>query len=177
MNAFPISRSSLCGLHGATRGREMANSSRRVCEDEPVSSFEAVFGGMPEAIGQAPGRVNLLGEHTDYNDGYVLPIAIEQKTSVSMSRNGRGEYALYSDVLGSMARFTLAEPPAEHFAAYVFGCLMEARATRHRDCDIIGYPCSVRCTHGSWPFLQCGTRGCHAQSIARSAGGRWMMYA
>jgi galactokinase len=83
---------------------------------------------MPEAVGQAPGRVNLLGEHTDYNDGYVLPIAIEQKTSVSMGRNGRDDYALYSDVLGSMARFTLAEPPAEHFAAYVFGCLMEAGA-------------------------------------------------
>jgi galactokinase len=93
-----------------------------------VSSFEAVFGNMPEAVGQAPGRVNLLGEHTDYNDGYVLPIAIEQKTSVSMSSNGGSEYVLYSDVLDSMARFTLAEPPAEHFAAYVYGCLMEARA-------------------------------------------------
>jgi galactokinase len=93
-----------------------------------VSSFEAVFGGIPEAVGQAPGRVNLLGEHTDYNDGYVLPIAIEQKTSVSMGRNGRDDYALYSGVLGSMARFTLAEPPAEQFAAYVFGCLMEAGA-------------------------------------------------
>jgi galactokinase len=93
-----------------------------------VSGFAAVFGGMPEVVGQAPGRVNLLGEHTDYNDGYVLPIAIEQKTSVSMSRNDRSEYALCSHEFGRMAHFTLAEPPTEHFAAYVYGCLMEARA-------------------------------------------------
>ncbi|SEL14095.1 galactokinase [Nitrosovibrio tenuis] len=94
-----------------------------------MSSFETVFGGMPKVTAQAPGRVNLLGEHTDYNDGYVLPIAIEQKTSVSMGRNNRGEYALCSHELDRMVHFTLAEPPVEHFAAYVYGCLMEARAS------------------------------------------------
>jgi galactokinase len=93
-----------------------------------VSGFATAFGGVPEVVGQAPGRVNLLGEHTDYNDGYVLPIAIEQKTSVSMSRNDRGEYVLYSDVLDRRVCFTLTKPPAEHFASYVYGCLMEARA-------------------------------------------------
>src|SRR3982751_1642103 len=93
----------------------------------PVSSFEATFGCSPEVTAYAPGRVNLLGEHTDYNDGYVLPIAIEQKTSVSIRRNGRDEYALHSETLGSTVRFTLDELPPEHFAVYVYGCLMEAR--------------------------------------------------
>lgn len=93
-----------------------------------MSSFETVFGGSPEAVAQAPGRVNLLGEHTDYNDGYVLPIAIDQQTSVSMRRSSGGKYALHSETLDNTVHFTLDQPPAEHFATYVYGCLMEARA-------------------------------------------------
>ena len=42
--------------------------------------FEALFGRPPQRAARAPGRVNLIGEHTDYNDGYVLPIAIERET-------------------------------------------------------------------------------------------------
>ena len=93
-----------------------------------MSSFEAVFGNPPEVVAQAPGRVNLLGEHTDYNDGYVLPIAIDQQTSVSMRRSSGGKYALYSETLDNTVHFTLDQSPAEHFATYVYGCLMEARA-------------------------------------------------
>src|SRR5918996_3892875 len=56
-----------------------------------VKDFSAHFGGAPDVTATAPGRVNLLGEHTDYNDGYVLPTSIPQKTCVSMrvSRNRR----------------------------------------------------------------------------------------
>jgi galactokinase len=92
-----------------------------------VNSFEAIFGYPPDVTAQAPGRVNLLGEHTDYNDGYVLPIAIEQKTTVSMRRNGQSEYVLHSEILDSTVRFVLDQPPSEHFGAYVYGCLMEVR--------------------------------------------------
>ena len=46
--------------------------------------FQALFGRDPEAHGQAPGRVNLIGEHTDYNGGYVLPAAIPQRTRVEI---------------------------------------------------------------------------------------------
>ncbi|MEO8909313.1 MAG: galactokinase [Gemmatimonadaceae bacterium] len=42
--------------------------------------FRQVFGGDPDIIGSAPGRVNLIGEHTDYNGGQVLPIAINRRT-------------------------------------------------------------------------------------------------
>jgi galactokinase len=44
------------------------------------SQFETMFDGPAEGAVRAPGRVNLIGEHTDYNDGYVLPIAIERQT-------------------------------------------------------------------------------------------------
>jgi galactokinase len=91
-----------------------------------MSSFEEVFGRAPTVVAEAPGRVNLMGEHTDYNDGYVLPVAIEQRTRVAMRPNGTDQHALYSEMLDSAVRFKLNDPPAEHFATYVYGCLMEA---------------------------------------------------
>ncbi len=47
---------------------------------ERRAAFAAAFGREPAGAAQAPGRVNLIGEHTDYNDGFVLPIAIERRT-------------------------------------------------------------------------------------------------
>jgi galactokinase len=48
-------------------------------------SFEALFGRAATAVGEASGRVNLIGEHTDYNGGYVLPTAIPQRTRVELA--------------------------------------------------------------------------------------------
>jgi galactokinase len=48
-------------------------------------SFESLFGRRPSAIGEAHGRVNLIGEHTDYNGGFVLPTAIPQRTRVEVA--------------------------------------------------------------------------------------------
>jgi galactokinase len=45
--------------------------------------FRTRFGRAPQAVVQAPGRVNLIGEHTDYNDGYVLPCAIDYRTVIA----------------------------------------------------------------------------------------------
>ena len=47
--------------------------------------FERVLGGEPAGFWRAPGRVNLIGEHTDYNDGFVLPFAIDRATTVALS--------------------------------------------------------------------------------------------
>jgi galactokinase len=49
-------------------------------------AFVARMGGPPEGVWAAPGRVNLIGEHTDYNDGFALPIAIEQCALVALRR-------------------------------------------------------------------------------------------
>jgi galactokinase len=94
----------------------------------PTRTFAEVFGEAGEAVADAPGRVNLLGEHTDYNDGYVLPIAIAQRTTVTLRRRPGEEFALYSSRFGRRLAFSLAQAPAEHFASYVYGCLVEARA-------------------------------------------------
>ncbi|MDR0488629.1 MAG: galactokinase [Propionibacteriaceae bacterium] len=51
-----------------------------------LNEFQAQFTGEPEGIWEAPGRVNLIGEHTDYNAGLVLPIALPQRTYVAIRR-------------------------------------------------------------------------------------------
>ena len=92
-----------------------------------LKSFSDVFGGAPDASAAAPGRVNLLGEHTDYNDGYVLPIAIPQQTHVAVRRSGDQSSTVYAANLDRSARFSGESPPTEHFATYVYGCIAEAR--------------------------------------------------
>lgn len=58
--------------------------SRESIEQQAVSSYTKHFGASPQAVASAPGRVNLIGEHTDYNDGYVLPGAIDRATAVAV---------------------------------------------------------------------------------------------
>ncbi|WP_085248350.1 galactokinase [Gilliamella mensalis] len=51
--------------------------------DKTMQAFEIKFGYKPDTVVQSPGRVNLIGEHTDYNDGFVLPCAIDYQTVIS----------------------------------------------------------------------------------------------
>lgn len=53
-------------------------------EDRVVQRFEETFGEGPPYLLRAPGRVNLIGEHTDYNDGFVLPMAINRAAWIAM---------------------------------------------------------------------------------------------
>ena len=58
--------------------------------------FAEVFGDAPDGIAVAPGRVNLIGEHTDYNDGHVLPMAIDRDLAVAFRRRGDGRLRIHS---------------------------------------------------------------------------------
>jgi galactokinase len=53
-------------------------------QERVTSAFAARFGGEPEVVVRAPGRVNLIGEHTDYNDGFVLPMAIDRAIWIAL---------------------------------------------------------------------------------------------
>jgi galactokinase len=55
--------------------------------------FGAWFGGALDGVWLAPGRANLMGEHTDYNDGYVLPFALGQGVTVAAARRDDGRLA------------------------------------------------------------------------------------
>lgn len=60
-------------------------------QDDATALFEQLTGRSPDGVWSAPGRVNLIGEHTDYNDGFVLPFAIPHRTyaAVGMRDDGR----------------------------------------------------------------------------------------
>jgi len=63
---------------------------------DAVGAFQRVFDKDPEVAVFAPGRVNLIGEHTDYNDGFVLPMAIPFKTIVVGSLSHETESKIFS---------------------------------------------------------------------------------
>ncbi|MGF1470917.1 MAG: galactokinase [Rubrobacteraceae bacterium] len=65
----------------------------REIEQRAVEAYKENFGEDPEKVASAPGRVNLIGEHTDYNDGYVLPCAVERRVAVAIGRGGDGLYS------------------------------------------------------------------------------------
>ncbi|MCX5071378.1 galactokinase [Streptomyces sp. NBC_00424] len=64
--------------------------------DRVKEAFRHIYGASPDGIWAAPGRVNLIGEHTDYNDGFALPIAIPQNTLVAARRREDGRLRLHS---------------------------------------------------------------------------------
>ena len=90
-----------------------------------MKTFEAVFGRSPEAEAAAPGRVNLLGEHTDYQGGFVLPTAIPQLTTVRLARReaGASAHRVYAADLDELAEIPLGQNAEVGFARYVAGAL------------------------------------------------------
>lgn len=65
------------------------------------ASFAAAFGAAPVVVALAPGRVNLIGEHTDYTGGFVLPVAIPQTTQVALRPRGDRLVRVVSQAVGT----------------------------------------------------------------------------
>jgi galactokinase len=72
-----------------------------------AQQFSRNFNGTPELIVRAPGRVNLIGEHTDYNDGFVLPMAIDYDIRVAARARPDRTVRLFSIDLGKHDTFSL----------------------------------------------------------------------
>jgi len=84
--------------------------------------------GTPPKIFRAPGRVNLIGEHTDYNDGYVMPIAIDLYTWVAAGRREDRILQVHSVHFGETLELPLDEltgPPRRHWSDYIRGVAAE----------------------------------------------------
>jgi galactokinase len=80
---------------------------------------------------QAPGRVNLIGEHTDYNDGFVMPVAIDRGTRVSVSPRTDQRLIVHSETTGETVEAPLDPSrlqPRRHWSDYVFGVAKELMA-------------------------------------------------
>lgn len=75
--------------------------------------FQDTFGAAPAHIVRAPGRVNLLGEHVDYNDGFVLPAAIDRATYIAFAPSGSDRSTLVAVDMNQQASFTAKTMPAK----------------------------------------------------------------
>ena len=97
--------------------------------------FAQLYGAAPEGVWAAPGRVNLIGEHTDYNDGFVMPFALPHTTVAAVSRRTDGLLRLHSaDVDGGVVELRaedLAPGTDRDWTAYPAGAVWALREAGH----------------------------------------------
>lgn len=92
--------------------------------------FSTAFGQSPELVVQAPGRVNLIGEHTDYNGGFVLPAAINYATWIAASARSENELHVIAQDFDAQSVVIKLDQPMQHDQAatwsnYVRGVVQE----------------------------------------------------
>jgi galactokinase len=101
-----------------------------------ADAFRAHSGREPEGVWSAPGRVNLIGEHTDYNEGFVLPFALPLRTAVAAARRDDHMLCIHSCQRAgegmSIRLDALAPGAVEGWAAYVAGVVWSLREAGHR---------------------------------------------
>lgn len=91
-----------------------------------TAQFERQFGTVPTVHARAPGRVNLIGEHTDYNDGLVLPIGIDRATHCLLNPRSDASIRLYADGFDETHHASLeALTPQGQWSDYVLGVVGE----------------------------------------------------
>ena len=109
--------------------------------------FVELFGSAPEFIVRAPGRVNLIGEHTDYNDGFVFPAAIERDVMIAASRREDRQVRAFALNFQQPSTFTLnsvqaTSEPRERWSNYLRAMAWvfheEGLATTGLNCVILG---------------------------------------
>ncbi|MFJ4582253.1 galactokinase [Streptomyces echinatus] len=97
--------------------------------------FAELYGAQPEGVWAAPGRVNLIGEHTDYNDGFVMPFALPHQALAAVSRRTDGVLRLHSaEVEGGITELRLdglTPQGDENWTAYPAGVVWALREAGH----------------------------------------------
>lgn len=86
--------------------------------DDVATRFADVHGHAPLGIWSAPGRVNLIGEHTDYNQGFVLPFAINRRTVVAAGPRDDGRVRIASAFAAELAEIELADLTPDRLAGW-----------------------------------------------------------
>jgi galactokinase len=97
-------------------------------------TFSEIYGRAPDGVWRAPGRVNLIGEHTDYNDGLVLPFALREGVSVTAARRDDGIFELRS-LQSTDGTVSVSDPvpgSVRGWAAYAAGVAWSLRAAGHQ---------------------------------------------
>ncbi|MCI0433757.1 MAG: galactokinase [Gemmatimonadetes bacterium] len=101
----------------------MTEPSSKRALDRAQEAFEWAWGRPPQVVARAPGRANLIGEHVDYNDGFVLPVAIDRDVVVSASPVPGRHIRAYAADLRETSEFSLDAPGEERppWTAYIRG--------------------------------------------------------
>src|SRR5262245_24241860 len=97
-------------------------------------AFEQIFKQTP-AIYCAPGRVNLIGEHTDYNEGFVMPAAIDFSSRIAIASRADRRIRIHSENFHETAEVGLDQPPAHgrgHWSDYPIGVALKLEETGQR---------------------------------------------
>lgn len=99
-----------------------------------TTCYRKLAGSDPEGIWFAPGRVNLIGEHTDYNDGFVLPFALEQRALIAAGHRDDGLIVMHAADLSETMEVSLSAlaPGQGGWAAYLAGVLWVLREAGHQ---------------------------------------------
>lgn len=98
--------------------------------DDVRNRFKMKFSGAQGNVYAAPGRINLIGEHTDYNGGYVFPGAVDKGMIAEIKPNGTDKVRAFAIDLNEDAEFDIndAEGPKQSWARYIFGICQEMKA-------------------------------------------------
>jgi galactokinase len=96
-------------------------------------AFHSRYGAAPPLIVRAPGRVNLIGEHTDYNDGFVLPMAIDRAVWIALRPRTDSYVIAYAAEYDEVAEFSLGEMVHRHglWAEYIKGVAWALQEAGH----------------------------------------------
>ena len=104
------------------------------------AGFVALFGYEPGGLWSAPGRVNLIGEHTDYNEGFVLPFAINRRTVVALALRDDRLARVASSFADEVVEIDLAELSPQHLHGWSAYPLGVAWALGERGADLTAVP-------------------------------------
>ncbi|GAC1477592.1 MAG: galactokinase [Gemmatimonadaceae bacterium] len=101
--------------------------------ERAVRGFRQRFGAQPTHVTRAPGRVNIIGDHTDYNDGFVLPMALERAVWIAWRRSERAGVAVHSLDVNDSATFDLHDfgTPDIGWIEYIRGVAWALRNAGH----------------------------------------------
>ena len=97
-------------------------------------TFQSLYGGQPKVY-RAPGRVNLIGEHTDYNQGFVMPAAIDFSTWVAIAPRQDRKLSIRSENFAEAVEIDLDQPATQgrgHWSDYPVGVAVKLEQSGHR---------------------------------------------
>jgi galactokinase len=108
--------------------------------DKVADNFEALYGEPPLGVWSAPGRVNLIGEHTDYNEGFVLPFAINRRTVVALGLRDDALIRVASSHADELVELAIADLSPDHLRGWSAYPLGVAWALGQHGADLAAVP-------------------------------------